>query len=463
MAEQPSPTWNFKTGGAREMAFFKRGELMIMEAKEQYKGELKGLKFQKKADKTALKEERKKGLLLAVGAKAKAQVNKKYQTDLAALNKQYKKSFDDLRIERKENIAAGKAATEEAFKTGYLPPSPTELAAPDFTSEYAQEAAQIAAQSDAEAEGIPTFDTLLAGIQESMSNLTGQLSTETLKSFDIQGKAFESITDQLDRQKEAFGSIITQAQKTDSKTESAIRDQIKRQTDIASKERKQQDEISKAQLDAQEKLSIEERKQQKQIAIDQAKLFKEIEDSRKVQSKEQFDKQYALSKLSFEEQQKTLLEQLGIQQTALEQESQFQEDYLTRLREQETREAQQFETESAQFAAQFGLQEEAVGLQRSQIAQQEAIMQQQKDLAEAQRRQEEAAYERQLTRFRNQARENLTPELQIQPGAQGLNIGGTSMFKRPGVRVRTAEREQIIPKNTLGITQQSATNSLNIA
>jgi hypothetical protein len=61
--------------------------------------------------------------------------------------------------------------------------------------------------------------------------------------------------------------------------------------------------------------------------------------------------------------------------------------------------------------------------------QQQAFIQQQKDIAEQQQQQAQEDYQKQLTQMQNQAYTNLTPELQIQPKAQGLNIGGTSMFK----------------------------------
>jgi len=104
----------------------------------------------------------------------------------------------------------------------------------------------------------------------------------------------------------------------------------------------------------------------------------------------------------------------------------------------------------------YDLRKEELGIRQAAIDQQERFAQEQRDAAKE-------SYQNQLTRYRNQARMNLTPELQIQPSAQGQNIGGTSMFKRPAPRVKTSNRDELIARDTLGITQQSATNSLNIA
>jgi hypothetical protein len=490
MAEQPSPTWNFQTGSASEMAFFKRGERMIMEAKEQYAGELKGLKFKKKADIKALQEERKKGLKLAVGPKAKAAIRKKYKTDLAALNKEYKKSFADLRIERKENIDAGKAATAEAFRTGYLPPTPEEQQAAPYTSQYAEELGQLQIQNDSTAEAVPDSTDLLAILQKGIGELTGALSGETVSAFENLkgqftgvGTALEGVSgtilDQFKEQQKTFFDLASEAKKsaatTDAKTQLAIQKQTDKQAELAAKQLEQDQKFAQDQLDQQQSLADKQREQsaaqfaqqysaqqtafeaqqealmdqlgiqelsyEQQVAADKARQ-QALSDQLKLQQKS-----YEQQGTAFTEQQKTLEEQLGIQRQSLTQQGAFQEEYMKQLAAQQARETKQFQEESAQFAAQFGLQEQAVGLQRSQIAQQEAMMIQQRELAEAEAQREEAAFNRQMVRFRNQARENLTPELQIQPGAQGLNIGGTSMFKSPGVRVRTNTREQINPLN----------------
>jgi len=429
-------TWNFDNTGSREAYFFREGKQMVLKAKQTFKGQKKGLAAQKRAILKQLKDQLKIDLQGATAAE-KRTIRKAYRSDVKDLNTEYKADLKELQVIRKEAINAGKALTQERLISGYRPAVPDETEATPFVSEYAEEIASLEKQTDAVAEGIVSAETLTQDVMEGFENLSATLTgTDAFASV---SQDLAPILEQIQSTSKKFGDLAqgiltdTTAETSPAELDLTIKQEDEKQenlVDLAD----MQIEATKPVVDKQ----VEQVEEAPTAAQPEAPVAEEPAPTVPVEPAS-VEEPLKIEPPSQDVITREFLDLLKAGQDA---------ETLSRDREYDLMISRQ-EAEDIRRDKEYDLRREELGIRQAAIEQQERFAQEQRNIAAQ-------SYENQLASFRNQARMNLTPNLQIQPEAQGQNIGGTSMFKR------TPKKEEIIPKNTLGITQQSETNSLNI-